>query len=149
MEDLHDAMIRISWERVMQLCDVITQEIRLRHPSTDGLCIAGVEYGGLVPAAIIARGLGAKLAAVRPSGRDQPESKSLIIIDEICDTGETLEKLRRDCKRDAAFMVLHGRESTASIPDYTAEIIRGNEWVHYPWENYDVEGAHNSDAAGT
>ena len=129
-----DALIIIPWERVEELCSILAAEIRRLYPCPERLCIAGIAYGGLVPAALVTRELRASLVAIRPTGGINPGKRETIVIDEICDTGKTLQKLRRSCEGRFTAMTLHCKSRSSHIPDYTAEIIPGDGWVHYPWE---------------
>lgn len=70
------------------------------------------------------------------------DGKNILIIDEICDTGETLnfisEWLRKNGAKSIKTAVLHLKPSantTGFKPDWYVEEI--DKWIIYPWEQHE------------
>jgi hypoxanthine phosphoribosyltransferase len=61
------------------------------------------------------------------------DKDTLIIVDEICDGGNTL-KLWTQRFPNAMTAVLHRRMDSEFKPDFWAYEIKGDEWIQYPWE---------------
>jgi uncharacterized protein len=77
-----------------------------------------------------------------PSHSQGLESKRGLLIDEISDTGVSLNhaiKLLHEAGfQDVKTAVLHWKNLKGPRPDYFAKIANG--WVHYPWEIHDDYG---------
>lgn len=62
-------------------------------------------------------------------------SKNILILDDIYDTGKTIEEVR---KRIEIFhpkiAVIDCKEDKLNKVDYYINIVRKDVWIHYPWE---------------
>ena len=60
--------------------------------------------------------------------------ENFIIIDDIVDTGETLEKYKKiDIEEQAYYVTIHEHENCTVKPDYSV-LYKEDKWIVYPWE---------------
>ena len=122
-----DSKIYVGWKEIDELIDNLCYQIKTTLPEIK--YVHGLKRGGLIPAVLISHTLNLKYV-------DTPEFyDGCLIIDDICDSGATLEKYR-----EYTTAVLHYKPHTSSIkPDIHAYTHEGDEWIIYPWEREDSE----------
>jgi len=118
-----------NWEdiegRVLDLCQ------RLKHESFEA--VYGVPRGGLIVAVLVSHKLGIPLIT---DLRDM-YGKKFLIVDDIADTGVTLERYKKlEVCNSATFATLDYHKQSIVIPDYWIS-EKGNKWIVYPWESQD------------
>ena len=118
-----------NWEdidgRVNDLCQ------RLKHESFEA--VYGVPRGGLIIAVLVSHNLGIPLIT---SLRDM-YGKKFLVVDDIADTGRTLEKLKKlEVCDKATFATLDYHKQSSVVPDYWIS-EKGDNWIVYPWERED------------
>ena len=125
----------ISWEEIEALVNNLS--LKINNSKTKYKNIFGLQRGGLIPAVMISHQLGIPMA----KGDIGPTT---LIIDDICDSGETLDKLVKDYQTLYAFpfnlntAVLHYKPHTSSFkPTLWANQWSSNDWIIYPWERED------------
>lgn len=106
--------------------------------------VVGVSRGGLIPAAMLARQLNLPFVSIDPDeGLHQFGENCVVIMDDIFDTGDTLNKLFEEgggerhiycClyNKNQPIDELHMLQS----PDYAVD-IHTDRWVVFPWESED------------
>ena len=128
----------MTWDEVSTLCTKIAEHVRTNY--LDIKLVAGVNRGGLIPGQVIAYKLGIPFKAVDDSYDliDYAPNK-VLLIDDVCDTGETLSKFKiSPYTNQYNTAVLIGKpwltrsEAVSFLPDFTAEWL--TEWVVFPWE---------------
>lgn len=126
--------------------------------------IIGIANGGMIPATLIAkrlkvdRLLSANIKSYQndkprnnvhteedvvkvisfPSKNDLKDSKSVLIVDDLSDTGLTLikvEEIIKDYKCNFSFATLYYKPKTKFKPYYTMSEIENNAWIVFPWES--------------
>ena len=121
--------IYVGWNEVEELVDKLCYQIKLDHSGIK--YVHGLQRGGLIPAVLISHILDLKYI-------DTPkhyEPDECLIVDDICDSGVTLEKWK-----GYTTAVLHYKPHTACVePTIHAFTHRGDEWIIYPWERDDSE----------
>lgn len=120
-----------NWEdidgRVNDLCQ------RLKHESFEA--VYGIPRGGLIVAVLVSHKLGIPLIT---SLRDM-YGKKFLVVDDIADTGLTLEKMKRlEVCNGAKFATLDYHKQSSVVPDYWIS-EKGDKWIVYPWEREDSE----------
>ncbi len=99
--------------------------------------IYGIPRGGMIPAIALvhqleARGVKARFLAdiyhITPT-----EFHKLVIIDEICDSGDTFRALKGLWPMARTATVYH-RIGAKFIADYSAYQINDDRWLQFPWE---------------
>jgi hypoxanthine phosphoribosyltransferase len=87
--------------------------------------ITGIERGGLIPAVMISHKLNIPYVT--------KINKYTLVIDDICDSGETLKKTV------AGFTAtLHYKPTAVFTPSFYSKEV-GTEWIVYPWERNDSD----------
>ena len=127
----------ISWEEIDVLVNNLS--LKIKNSKTKYKNIFGLQRGGLIPSVMISHQLGIPMA----KGDIGPNT---LIIDDICDSGETLDKLVKDYQTLYAFpfnlktACLHYKPHTSSFkPTLWANQWSSNDWIIYPWERKDSE----------
>ena len=65
--------------------------------------------------------------------------KEFIIIDDIADTGTTLERYKRlDVCNGAYYVTIHEHNDSTVKPDFSV-IDKEDKWIVYPWEDEESE----------
>ena len=139
----------ISSEQVEAACRLIAQQITKQTPQ--GYTIAAVSRGGLMPAALVSHYLNYKnILFIRLSSYDDtqerseivdtttdiiPDSETTYIIDDICDSGETLRYLRQKYPHARIYTLVN--KNPIIKPDFAPIIEPQGLWINFPWEPED------------
>lgn len=139
-------MKEISDTRVYAACRQMAQKIKERTP--ENFVLAAVSRGGLVPATIIAHWLGVKdIKFIRLSSYDNnkeqspivdfttdiiPDEPNTYIIDDICDSGETVNYLRSKYPHAQIYTLVN--KNPQIQPDFAPMTEPRNLWINFPWE---------------
>lgn len=139
----------ISWEEFALLAAQLAETLAARKIDT----VVGIARGGLFPATLVAAALRCELYPVRLTRRlrdevvhDSPvwrvpvsplvEGKAVAVIDDVCDTGETLSLVAAQVRELKAARVV-----TASLiahswaqPAPDASALTTDELVIFPWD---------------
>ena len=148
----------LTWGDISSACTRLAEEVASGSAPD---VVVGITRGGLVPAVMIAHLLGlrdlryvsltrtagdeinaAKLlvtAACGPDSLGDLCGRSVLIIDDVAGSGETIEaasrlvgSLRPARIRTAVCVVNDGNWRGSQLPDHVA--IRSRRWVVFPWE---------------
>ena len=113
----------LSWEDinvlVEDLCDTIASS------GAQITSITGIKRGGLIPAVMISHKLSIPYV--------DRINKDTLVVDDICDTGETLKK-----SIAMYTATLHYKPTAGFTPDFYSKEV-GTEWIVYPWERKDSD----------
>ena len=144
----------ITWDEVFLSCKSIAEQ-SLIH---DVDCIVAVSRGGLIPARIVSEltgvshifsiGLSSYIKDIKTDNINlyqnpiedliKGQFKIALIIDEICDTGDTFKYLSKfliDNKSvSAIFSSLYLRENSNFYPSIYHKKISSKDWLVFPWE---------------
>lgn len=120
----------LTWSHITELVD--TLEAQIRESKQHYELIAGVARGGLIPAIMLSHRL--KLPMMAITDRTLiPISKRCLVIDEIYDTGATIQKLK-DINPGIHVGVLFHNEALPAL-EYFAVKDPLQKWIVFPWEN--------------
>ena len=112
-------MNKLSWIEFEECVSSISKACK--NKSFD--CLSGFPSGGICLSVALSHSLGLPLLK-------QPENNSLIV-DDIYDTGYTLEKIKH-FKNSEAYVWISKKNPTW----WNAyKFIKGKEWIIFPWEN--------------
>ena len=114
----------LTWEYIDNAMSDLASKIKESDITISS--IYGLPRGGLIPAVILSHKLSIPL--FKP-GRDVLVG-SVLIVDDICDTGETLEKYTM-----FPVATIHTKPTSIVQPTFHYEEIYGDIWISYPWEN--------------
>jgi len=112
----------------------------IRDNLGDNVAIYGIPRGGMIPTVMVVHqlesmGLRARLLAdiyhVTAS-----ELHKFVIIDEICDSGDTFRALKQLFPMAKTATVFH-RIGARFTADYHSYEIRDDRWLKFPWEVHD------------
>ena len=120
--------VYLTWDEfdnlVEELCDIIPQGVY------EG--IYPIQRGGMIPAVMMSHKLGLPII-------DRLQSyygKKFLIVDDIADTGATLQKMKAEVYKEAHIATIHCHAQSVVEPHYwVAE--KSNKWIVYPWEQED------------
>lgn len=123
-------LTHLSWGDIEQLVDSLADDIK--ESGKNFTLIAGVTRGGLVPAVMLSHRLGIPMVGIASNEMIEHDHETLIV-DEIYDTGKTINKLRELNPR-AKFAVLY---SNRFLPELDFPGVRQalDNWIVFPWEN--------------
>ncbi len=145
-------LLHVSWDDVQSLTEEIARQILESEYMPD--VIVAVSRGGFDPARILCDQLGIKRLAslqveyyrdisetsstpeiVFPLNTEVPDT-SILIVDDVSDTGTSLEVARDHVLERGASEVrvatLHVKPWTKFRPDFSASVVES--WIIYPWE---------------
>ena len=60
--------------------------------------------------------------------------RNILLIDDICDTGETLAFMRARLDKPVVTATLIRKTCSTFVPDATGQLVDPDEWVVFPWE---------------
>lgn len=116
---------KITWKQVENL---ITKNL---HKIKNVENIYGIPRGGLIPAVMISHLTGLKLTS--------KITKKTLIVDEICDTGQTFIELEKELGFKPKTFVLHKKNIAKYEPTISCQNIRTKKWIIYPWEKNKIK----------
>ena len=102
--------------------------INIKKSGIEISAIKGLQRGGLIPAVMLSHSLGI------PMIEDKIVSSSILIVDDICDTGNTLIPYKQ---LNNPIATLHYKTSALLEPNFWWRLAPQNEWIVYPWEQKD------------
>ena len=123
----------LSWkwvdEQVENIADIIEDSV------SEFKYISGIPRGGLIPGVYLSHRLGLKYIPYKDA-LDLPlsEKKDVLVVDDICDTGDTVFDASENGFRVAT---LAFRYSSPFIPDFYSQKITNDDWLVFPWERID------------
>ena len=127
----------IDWNEIEALIFQLLYRIRTSDLKFDN--IYGLPRGGLIPAVMLSHRLNIPLV----KGDVGPNT---LIVDDICDSGETLDKFVRKYQTLYSFpfnlktAVLHYKPHTSCFePTFNAKKWDKDNWLVYPWETENSE----------
>ena len=115
--------VYLSWDDINILVEDLCQTIA--SSGADIKSITGIQRGGLIPAVMISHKLHIPFVS--------RINKDTLVVDDICDTGETLKK-----SIAMYTATLHYKPTAGFTPDFYAKEV-GSDWIVYPWERSDSE----------
>lgn len=116
---------KIHWEEFEGLLTRL--ERKLEPVKFNFKNIYGIPRGGLIPALMLSYRLDLPLILDKRNITDKT-----LIVDDIADTGETLQKLLKGKEYGAIATVWYHPQSKV-VPLYYVE-IKGDTWLIFPWE---------------
>lgn len=147
-------LARPSWSDIEKGTAHLALTITKTRVSPD--FIVGVNRGGLVPAVILSHMLDVPLIPVSYSSKDGAGDdknhsnvlptigdsfatpQTLLIVDDIADTGHTLAELTRHYRSQGNHVLtvsLYRKEFPVLVPDFAWQVISDDDpWIVFPWE---------------
>jgi hypoxanthine phosphoribosyltransferase len=143
----------ISWATVNSLSHVLAVKIRKTRYRPD--IVVAIARGGYVPARLLCDSLNLtdlssfRIAHYIEGSQKQQKAllveslcrdlsgKNVLLVDDVSDTGDTLELARNHLAEHGAetirIAVLHHKQTSTVEPDYFAHRVIKWRWIIYPW----------------
>lgn len=148
-------LLRLDWKTVIEYCERLAGMAAPYGPDI----IVGLSRGGLVPARILSDIMGVKELGVlgisfykgmgvtggfpritQELGMEVKGKKALIV-DDVADTGRSLEVARdylaRMGAKEIRIATIHYKPTSAFRPDYY--VMTATTWIAYPWKRHEIE----------
>lgn len=143
--------IFVSWDEIQTLCHELAQEVVARGLRRDK--ILAITRGGLFPAGLLARelnikrietigiitydsgssGIGTAGQASLVKDADPGFLKDCLIVDDLVDTGTTLDFIRP--KTDGcSFLTVFAKPEGENRVDLFARAVPQDTWIRFPWD---------------
>ena len=146
-----------DWKEMQRDVNTLCRDIVLAKFDPD--VIVGVSRGGLLPGVMMSHWMKKPFKPIKAALRDFPEwedylprktDKRVLIVDDICDSGETFHKIidyitgpRKgnplEIQCDVRFAALWWNNECNFEPHYYAQECAKNSeniWIHFPWEDW-------------
>tara|TARA_B100000945_G_scaffold106222_1_gene84114 strand:- start:431 stop:892 length:462 start_codon:yes stop_codon:yes gene_type:complete len=141
-----------KWIAMRRDVNTLCREIVLDKFDPD--VIVGLSRGGLTPGVMMSHWMEKPFKAIKASLRDFPEwedylprktDERVLIVDDICDSGETFFKIRKHINErkengvDVRFATLWWNSECNFEPHYYVNECQKDTnkiWIHFPWESW-------------
>jgi len=123
---------KITWNQIDEACNLLAEQIT--NSKINFKKIFAIPRGGFIPGVILSHKLGIPLVY------NYINTTSLLIVDDICDTGETLISINKLDKVSIA--TIHYHPVSPIEPNFWVWEKKDN-WIVYPWENIETEGSYD------
>ena len=141
-----------KWKEMRRDVNTLCREIVL--DKFDPNVIVGLSRGGLTPGVMMSHWMEKPFKSIKASLRDFPEwedylprktDERVLIVDDICDSGETFHKIREHINErkengvDVRFATLWWNNECNFEPHYYVNEIAKDStktWIHFCWENW-------------
>ena len=141
-----------DWKEMRRDVNTLCREIVLDKFDPD--VIVGLSRGGLTPGVMMSHWMEKPFKSIKASLRDFPEwedyrprktDERVLIVDDICDSGETFHKIREHINErkengvDVRFATLWWNNECNFEPHYYVNEIAKDStktWIHFCWENW-------------
>ena len=141
-----------TWQEMCLDVNQLCRDVVLDKFEPDA--IVGLSRGGLTPGVMVSHWFKKPFKPVKSSLRDFPEwedylprktDERVLIVDDICDSGETFHKIREHINErkengvDVRFATLWWNSECNFEPHYyVQECAKDTEniWIHFPWEHW-------------
>lgn len=124
----------VSWQEIDDCCRELGEKLRTLPPRS--LEVVAVCRGGLCPAAMLAYELGTSILTIDFPVMWSSDRSDLLIVDDICDTGQTFEELRLAFP-NALYLSLFVKPQGKPLCDYWAREVPQDNWLLFPWARHD------------
>ena len=118
---------KVTWEEVERVVDFFKYIYETRNLEYD--YIYGVPRGGLVLATMLSHAIKIPMLVDVSS---KLSDKKILVIDDIADTGNTLNLIKKSIPNSIAFTMYYHQRSV--VEPYTWLFEKTDKWIVYPWE---------------
>lgn len=149
----HEKGFHVSWDQIHRDARALAWRLDGKGPGEGGVwkAVVGITRGGLVPAMIVSRELNIRvvdtISVQSYSHQDRSEAKvtkspqadlmgdgeGILIVDDLVDSGKTLELVRRLYPK-AHFATVYAKPAgRAQVDTYITEVSQ-DTWIFFPWD---------------
>ena len=111
----------VKWEHVQEFVDEVARE----YQDVDLTGVYGPPRGGLIFAVMLSHKLAIPMLMAPADG--------CLIVDDIADTGSTLQKYRADKNSNYIIATMYYHQQSTVVPDFWL-YEKKDSWIVYPWE---------------
>ncbi len=124
--------IFLSWDDIEKQVDNLAKQINKMDKKP--FYIYGVPRGGAIPAVWLSHKTGIDYYQLNSSQISKTANLShILIVDDICDSGETIKKLKENFPKCQTATLYH-KETAIDKPDIYGKIST-YDWIYFPWES--------------
>jgi hypoxanthine phosphoribosyltransferase len=123
--------IYLSWDEIENAIESLAYQIQKSNEYIEA--ITGLARGGLIPAVLLSHKLG--LPYVDLLSEESEKYDNILVVDDICDSGETLEKYNQIFST----ATIHYKQSAITKPNFYYSLTPEDKWIVYPWEQKDSQ----------
>ena len=117
--------IYLSWDEIEDAIESLAHQIKQSGKKIGSM--DGLARGGLIPAVMLSHKLG--IPFMNENNNDEGY---ILIVDDICDTGETLEYY--DIHDYILTATIHHKQTAIIEPNFYYSLAPQDKWIVYPWE---------------
>lgn len=132
MEVKDKTKVHIKWNEIENTVNKLCFQLSRSERYIENIC--GIQRGGLIPAVMISHKLGIPMVKT-------PSSPDTLVIDDICDTGETLKNIFERYQTEYSFpfhlqtaSLFYKPHTSIFKPTFYAVKFESDDWLVYPWE---------------
>ena len=149
----HEKGFHVSWEQMHRDSRALAWRLDRLGPGPDGAwrAVVAVTRGGMVPACIVARELDIRVVDTisvksyehqtraeaqvlkEPQADLVGDGEGILIVDDLVDTGRTLELVRARYPR-AHIATVYAKPKGAPVVDTYVTGVSQDTWIFFPWD---------------
>ena len=151
----HEKGFHVSWDQIHRDSRALAWRLDNRGPGEEGAwrAVVAITRGGMAPAMIVARELdirtvdtisiksydwqtqtGEALVLKAPGPEVMgPEGEGVLIVDDLVDTGKTLEVVRKLYPK-AHFATVYAKPQGRPLVDTFITEVSQDTWIFFPWD---------------
>jgi hypoxanthine phosphoribosyltransferase len=120
--------IYLSWDDIKTAVESLAYQIK--KSNIEIYKIKGLQRGGLIPAVMLSHLLDI------PMTENKIVGSNVLVVDDICDTGETLAPYKQT---NNPIATIHHKQTAIVEPTFYYSLAKNDSWYYYPWEQEDAE----------
>ncbi|MBF9029888.1 xanthine phosphoribosyltransferase [Rhodobacterales bacterium HKCCE3408] len=149
----HEKGFHVSWDQIHRDARALAWRLDKRGPGADGAwkAVVAITRGGMAPAMIIARELDIRLVDTisvksynhqdqadpevlnRPDAAMMGDGTGVLVIDDLVDSGKTLEVVRALYPK-AHFATVYAKPKGEPMVDTFITGVSQDTWIFFPWD---------------
>ena len=149
----HEKGFHVSWDQIHRDSRALAWRLDKRGPGTDGAwkAVVAITRGGMAPAMIVARELDIRtvdtisVKSYNHQAQSEPvvikspdmeimgDGTGVLIVDDLVDTGKTLEVVRKLLPK-AHFATVYAKPKGEPMVDTFITGVSQDTWIFFPWD---------------
>jgi xanthine phosphoribosyltransferase len=149
----HEKGFHVSWDQIHRDARALAWRLDKRGPGADGAwrAVVAITRGGMAPAMIVARELDIRMVDTisvksynhqtqaepvvlnRPDDGMMGDGEGVLVVDDLVDTGKTLEVVRALYPK-AHFATVYAKPKGEPMVDTFITGVSQDTWIFFPWD---------------
>ncbi|MCU4654205.1 xanthine phosphoribosyltransferase [Roseibacterium sp. SDUM158016] len=149
----HEKGFHVSWDQIHRDARALAWRLDKRGPGSDGSwrAVVAITRGGMAPAMIVARELDIRMVDTisvksydhqtqaapvvlnRPDDAMMGDGEGVLVVDDLVDTGKTLEVVRSLYPK-AHFATVYAKPKGEPMVDTFITGVSQDTWIFFPWD---------------